>query len=164
MVICPRSSFILRMLNIPQVCVRRSRGDRIRNRSLQRNPKIDRIGFLERHSRIRRLFRSAINQPMYVFYESSTGLFYVRPPHVCFLETFFQNIDRACDYGILNSQQMMEVISAWGPLIYAGCFAATLSSAIASLVGAPRVLQAVAKVRKPRGCMNTIFKINHVFD
>ena len=38
-------------------------------------------------------------------------------------------------------------MSAWGPLIYAGCFAATLSSAIASLVGAPRVLQALAKDR-----------------
>jgi len=36
-------------------------------------------------------------------------------------------------------------MSAWGPLIYAGCFAATLSSAIASLVGAPRVFQAVCK-------------------
>jgi hypothetical protein len=35
----------------------------------------------------------------------------------------------------------MELASAWGPLIYGGCFAATLSSAIASLVGAPRVLQ-----------------------
>ena len=53
--------------------------------------------------------------------------------------------DRDCQYGISVSQQMMEVISAWGPLIYAGCFAATLSSAIASLVGAPRVFQAVAK-------------------
>ena len=42
-------------------------------------------------------------------------------------------------------QQLLEIISAWGPLIYAGCFAATLSSAIASLVGAPRVFQAVAK-------------------
>ena len=31
----------------------------------------------------------------------------------------------------------MGLISAWAPLIYAGCFAATLSSAIASLVGAP---------------------------
>ena len=41
--------------------------------------------------------------------------------------------------------QMMQVISAWGPLIYAGCFAATLSSAISSLEGAPRVLQALAK-------------------
>ena len=39
----------------------------------------------------------------------------------------------------------MELISAWGPLIYAGCFAATLSSAITSLEGAPRVLQALAK-------------------
>jgi hypothetical protein len=37
--------------------------------------------------------------------------------------------------------QAMELSSAWGPLIYGGCFAATLSSAIASLVGAPRVLQ-----------------------
>ena len=40
---------------------------------------------------------------------------------------------------------MMEIVSAWGPLIYAGCFAATLSSAISSLEGAPRVLQALAK-------------------
>ena len=40
---------------------------------------------------------------------------------------------------------MMEVMSLWGPLIYAGCFAATLSSAIASIVGAPRIFQAVAK-------------------
>ncbi len=55
--------------------------------------------------------------------------------------------DRVCNYGLSQSQQMMEVISAWGPLIYAGCFAATLSSAIASLVGAPRVFQAVAKDR-----------------
>ena len=39
----------------------------------------------------------------------------------------------------------MNVISAWGPIIYAGCFAATLSSAISSLEGAPRVLQALAK-------------------
>ena len=74
--------------------------------------------------------------------------------------------DRTCSYGSAVDQQMMEVMSAWGPLIYAGCFAATLSSAIASLVGeglrvgvgvgpglgltppqvgAPRVLQALAK-------------------
>lgn len=39
----------------------------------------------------------------------------------------------------------MELVAGWGPLIYAGCFAATLSSAIASLVGAPRILQALAK-------------------
>uniref|UniRef100_A0A6A7FYV2 Na+/K+/2Cl-cotransporter protein n=1 Tax=Hirondellea gigas TaxID=1518452 RepID=A0A6A7FYV2_9CRUS len=50
-----------------------------------------------------------------------------------------------CKFGLTNNFQVMELISAWGPLIYAGCFAATLSSAIASLVGAPRVLQALAK-------------------
>ena len=42
---------------------------------------------------------------------------------------------------------MMAKISFTGYLIFAGCFAATLSSAIASLVGAPRVLQALAKDR-----------------
>jgi hypothetical protein len=36
----------------------------------------------------------------------------------------------------------MAAMSAWEPLIYGGCFAATLSSAIASLVGAPRVFMA----------------------
>ncbi len=37
--------------------------------------------------------------------------------------------------------QTLSKISYTGYLVYAGCFAATLSSAIASLVGAPRVLQ-----------------------
>lgn len=36
-------------------------------------------------------------------------------------------------------------MSAFGPLIYAGCFAATLSSALASLVSAPKVFQALCK-------------------
>ena len=50
-----------------------------------------------------------------------------------------------CNYGLINDQQTMSLISVTGYLIYGGCFAATLSSAIASLVGAPRVLQALAK-------------------
>ena len=50
----------------------------------------------------------------------------------------------------------MELISGWGPLIYLGTFAATLSSAIASLVGAPRVLQALAKDR--------LYPYIHVFE
>ena len=53
--------------------------------------------------------------------------------------------ERPCKFGSQMSQQMMQVMSYWGPLIYAGCFAATLSSAIASLIGGPRVFQAVAK-------------------
>jgi len=51
----------------------------------------------------------------------------------------------ACTFGLQNDFQVMELVAGWGPLIYAGCFAATLSSAIASLVGAPRILQALAK-------------------
>lgn len=43
--------------------------------------------------------------------------------------------------------QIIELMSAWGPLIYVGCFAATLSSAVSAFVGAPRVLQALAKDR-----------------
>merc|ERR1719391_989659 len=55
------------------------------------------------------------------------------------------NGDDYCLFGSANDQQNMALISYTGYLIYAGCFAATLSSAIASLVGAPRVLQALAK-------------------
>jgi len=50
-----------------------------------------------------------------------------------------------CEFGSSNDQQTLTKISYTGYLVYAGCFAATLSSAIASLVGAPRVLQALAK-------------------
>ena len=56
-------------------------------------------------------------------------------------------VTEKCMYGISANQQMMEIMSAWGPLIYAGCFAATLSSALGAFVGGPRVLQAVARDR-----------------
>lgn len=46
-----------------------------------------------------------------------------------------------CAYGLQNSFQVIELVSIFGPLIYAGCFAATLSSALASLVSAPKVFQ-----------------------
>eukprot|EP00494_Astrolonche_serrata_P024202 UN24460 len=44
-----------------------------------------------------------------------------------------------CDFYILNT------ISIWGPIIYAGIYSATFSSGLGSLVGAPRILMAVAK-------------------
>jgi len=50
-----------------------------------------------------------------------------------------------CDWGLQNSFQVIELVSAFGPLIYAGCFAATLSSALASFVSAPKVFQALCK-------------------
>ena len=39
----------------------------------------------------------------------------------------------------------MEKISLFGPIVLAGIFAATLSSALASLVGSPKTFQAVCK-------------------
>jgi len=53
-----------------------------------------------------------------------------------------------CEFGSINNFQVLALISPTaygGVIIYFGCFAATISSAIASLVGAPRVLQALAK-------------------
>ncbi|RXG57479.1 Sodium/chloride cotransporter 3, partial [Armadillidium vulgare] len=58
---------------------------------------------------------------------------------------FYETGQSKCKYGTQNNFQIIELMSAWGPLIYVGCFSATLSSGIASLVGAPRVLQALAK-------------------
>lgn len=49
--------------------------------------------------------------------------------------------------GLLFDNLVVTSISLWGPLVYAGIFAATLSSALASLVGAPRILQALSKDR-----------------
>ncbi|XP_059613591.1 bumetanide-sensitive sodium-(potassium)-chloride cotransporter isoform X2 [Phlebotomus argentipes] len=57
----------------------------------------------------------------------------------------FVNCTEPCRYGLLNSFQVIELVSGFGPLIYAGCFAATLSSALASLVSAPKVFQALCK-------------------
>ena len=37
------------------------------------------------------------------------------------------------------------MISGWGPIVTAGIFASTLSSALASIVGAPKTFQAVCK-------------------
>ncbi|XP_077377792.1 solute carrier family 12 member 2 [Festucalex cinctus] len=50
-----------------------------------------------------------------------------------------------CQYGLMNDFQAMSLASAFGPLITAGIFSATLSSALASLVSAPKVFQALCK-------------------
>lgn len=63
--------------------------------------------------------------------------------------------DGECEYGLLYDSQVMELVSAFGPLVYAGIFAATLSSALASLVSAPKVFQAL--------CKDKIFPHIHIF-
>uniref|UniRef100_A0A3B3BCR0 Solute carrier family 12 member 2 n=1 Tax=Oryzias melastigma TaxID=30732 RepID=A0A3B3BCR0_ORYME len=50
-----------------------------------------------------------------------------------------------CQYGLMNDFQVMSLVSAFSPLISAGIFSATLSSALASLVSAPKVFQALCK-------------------
>ncbi|CAN8029665.1 unnamed protein product [Ixodes persulcatus] len=64
-------------------------------------------------------------------------------------------ITGGCEYGLLYDSQVMELVSAFGPLVYAGIFAATLSSALASLVSAPKVFQAL--------CKDRIFPHIHIF-
>lgn len=59
----------------------------------------------------------------------------------------YANNATGCAYGSHNFFQVMELVSAFGPVIYAGIFAATLSSALASLVSAPKVFQALCKDR-----------------
>lgn len=51
--------------------------------------------------------------------------------------------------------QMMTFVSGFGPLIIAGTFSATLSSALASLVSAPKVFQAL--------CKDNIYSALHFF-
>ncbi|GBP30320.1 Bumetanide-sensitive sodium-(potassium)-chloride cotransporter [Eumeta japonica] len=52
---------------------------------------------------------------------------------------------QSCEYGLHHSNDVIRLVSAFGPLIYGGCFAATLSSALASLVSAPKVFQALCR-------------------
>lgn len=51
--------------------------------------------------------------------------------------------DGICHYGTMNNFQIIELMSWFGPIIYAGIYAATLSSALASMVSAPKVFQAL---------------------
>ena len=62
-------------------------------------------------------------------------------------QTYYRlwNIGKGCEHGSALDQMTMTYTSFTGYLRYAGGFSASLSSAIASLVGAPRVLQAVGK-------------------
>ncbi|XP_009329222.1 PREDICTED: solute carrier family 12 member 1 [Pygoscelis adeliae] len=68
---------------------------------------------------------------------------------------FSRCASQPCDYGLMNNFQVMSMVSGFGPLITAGIFSATLSSALASLVSAPKVFQAL--------CKDNIYKALHFF-
>ncbi|KFO73401.1 Solute carrier family 12 member 3, partial [Cuculus canorus] len=53
--------------------------------------------------------------------------------------------EQSCRYGLSNYYQSMSMVSGFGPLITAGIFGATLSSALACLVSAPKVFQCLCK-------------------
>jgi hypothetical protein len=46
---------------------------------------------------------------------------------------------------LVGDTMIVRTVAAWGPLVTLGVFAATLSSAIGSMMGAPRILQALAR-------------------
>ena len=60
-----------------------------------------------------------------------------------------------CKHGLLNNYHVMEMVSVFGPIITAGIVAASLSSALASMVSAPKIFQAV--------CADKIFKKSEFF-
>ncbi|XP_003472126.1 solute carrier family 12 member 3 isoform X2 [Cavia porcellus] len=51
----------------------------------------------------------------------------------------------SCRYGLINYYQTMSMVSAFAPLITAGIFGATLSSALACLVSAAKVFQCLCQ-------------------
>uniref|UniRef100_A0A8C1XQ53 Solute carrier family 12 member 3 n=1 Tax=Cyprinus carpio TaxID=7962 RepID=A0A8C1XQ53_CYPCA len=53
--------------------------------------------------------------------------------------------NKTCPFGLSNYYQSMSLVSAFAPLISAGIFGATLSSALACLVSAPKVFQCLCK-------------------
>ena len=61
------------------------------------------------------------------------------------ISSIISGYNEGCKFGSAMDQKTMTLISSTGYLVYVGCYGATLSSAIASLVGAPRVLQAVGR-------------------
>lgn len=50
----------------------------------------------------------------------------------------------ASESALVNDPMIMQKIAIWGPAILLGIWGATLSSAVGSLLGAPRILQALA--------------------
>lgn len=55
----------------------------------------------------------------------------------------FLNCGSNCEFGMANRYTILGLVSVWAPLIYAGCFAATLSTALTNLLSVPRLIRAL---------------------
>ncbi|XP_031623786.1 bumetanide-sensitive sodium-(potassium)-chloride cotransporter [Contarinia nasturtii] len=51
--------------------------------------------------------------------------------------------NKTCEFGLHNSYTIMQLMSKYEGLIYAGCWAATLSTALTNLLSVPRLIQAL---------------------
>ena len=63
-----------------------------------------------------------------------------------YIHVYDRSISNNFKFIFILSLKVMEMISAFGPIVTAGIFAATLSSALASLVSAPKVFQVRMKL------------------
>ena len=70
-------------------------------------------------------------------------------------DSFMTCENMKCKHGLLHNYHVMEMVSVYGPIITAGIVAASLSSALASMVSAPKIFQAV--------CADKIFKKSEFF-
>ncbi|KFB44724.1 AGAP003275-PA-like protein [Anopheles sinensis] len=61
--------------------------------------------------------------------------------------------EEPCQYGLHNDYTLMQLTAISGLLIYAGCFAATLSTALTNLLSVPRIIQALGTDRLYPGLM-----------
>lgn len=52
-----------------------------------------------------------------------------------------------CHYGLYYDFSIMQLMAVWGIVIYIGCFAATLSTALTNLLTVPRLIQALGEDR-----------------
>uniref|UniRef100_A0A2C9GV90 Uncharacterized protein n=1 Tax=Anopheles dirus TaxID=7168 RepID=A0A2C9GV90_9DIPT len=52
-----------------------------------------------------------------------------------------------CEYGLHNDFNIMQLMAVSGAVIYVGCFAATLSTALTNLLSVPRIIQALGTDR-----------------
>ncbi|XP_053670098.1 bumetanide-sensitive sodium-(potassium)-chloride cotransporter-like [Anopheles nili] len=55
--------------------------------------------------------------------------------------------EKPCQYGLHNDFDIMQLMSISGAVVYAGCFAATLSTALTNLLSVPRIIQALGTDR-----------------